>query len=69
MTHRIYTDYIRDVIEALEKCLKFTEGMQFSGFAEDELCLYANIKKLFIYSIFYSTNPRTETNTLIITVS
>ncbi len=29
MTHRVYTDYIRDVIEALEKCLQFTEGMQF----------------------------------------
>ncbi len=39
MTHRIYTDYIRDIIEALEKCLKFTEGMQFSGFAEDDWSL------------------------------
>ena len=24
MTDRVYTDYLRDVIEALEKCLQFT---------------------------------------------
>jgi len=27
MTSRVYTGYVRDVIGALEKCLKFTEGM------------------------------------------
>jgi uncharacterized protein with HEPN domain len=46
MTHRVYTDYIRDVIEALEKCLKFTEGMQFPGFAEDEKTVFAVIRAL-----------------------
>ena len=36
----VYTDYLRDVIGALEKCLKFTEGMQFSKFTEDEKTIF-----------------------------
>ncbi len=46
MTARVYTDYLRDVIEALEKCLQFTEGMQFSGFAGDEKTVFAVIRAL-----------------------
>ena len=46
MTGRIYTDYIRDVCEALEKCLQFTEGMQFPGFSEDEKTVFAVIRAL-----------------------
>ena len=46
MTSRVYTDYVRDVIGALEKCLEFTEGMQFSGFTEDEKTVFAVIRAL-----------------------
>ena len=46
MTIRVYTDYFRDVIEALEKCLQFTEGMQFSEFAGDEKTVFAVIRAL-----------------------
>ncbi len=46
MTDRVYTDYLRDVIEALEKCLQFTEGMQFSAFTEDEKTVFAVIRAL-----------------------
>jgi len=46
MTDRVYTDYLRDVIEALEKCLQFTEGMQFSSFTEDEKTVFAVIRAL-----------------------
>ena len=46
MTSRVYTDYLRDVIEALEKCLQFTEGMQFSGFAGDDKTVFAVIRAL-----------------------
>ena len=49
MTSRVYTDYIRDVIEALEKCLKFTEGMQFSGFDSHN-----------DYGIFFSPDVKAE---------
>ena len=46
MTDRVYTDYLSDVIEALEKCLQFTEGMQFSAFIEDEKTVFAVIRAL-----------------------
>jgi uncharacterized protein with HEPN domain len=39
-------DYLRDICDALEKCLQFTEGMQFSGFAEDEKTIFAVIRAL-----------------------
>ena len=46
MTGRIHTDFLKDVCDALEKCLQFTEGMQFSGFAEDEKTVFAVIRAL-----------------------
>lgn len=46
MTSRVHTDYISDVCDALEKCLLFTEGMQFSGFTEDEKTVFAVIRAL-----------------------
>jgi uncharacterized protein with HEPN domain len=46
MTGRLYTDYLRDVTESLEKCLQFTEGMQFSAFTEDEKTVFAVIRAL-----------------------
>lgn len=46
MTGRVHTDYINDVCDALEKCLQFTEGMQFSLFAEDDKTIFAVIRAL-----------------------
>jgi uncharacterized protein with HEPN domain len=46
MTGRIHIDYIHDVCDALEKCLQFTEGMQYSLFAEDEKTIFAAIRAL-----------------------
>ncbi|WP_456386506.1 HepT-like ribonuclease domain-containing protein [Desulfolithobacter sp.] len=43
---RLYTEYLRDVCDALEKCLQFTEGMQFAGFSEDEKTVFAVIRAL-----------------------
>lgn len=46
MTTRMYTEYLRDVCDALEKCLQFTEGMQIAEFAEDEKTVFAVIRAL-----------------------
>jgi len=46
MTGRIHTDFINDICDALEKCLQFTEGMDYSLFAEDEKTIFAVIRAL-----------------------
>ncbi len=46
MTGRIHTDHINDVCDALEKCLQFTEGMQFSLFVKDDKTIFAVIRAL-----------------------
>ena len=46
MTSRVYTDFLRDVYDALEKCLQFTEGMEFTAFTEDEKTPFAVIRAL-----------------------
>ncbi len=50
MTGRIHTDYINDVCDALEKRLQFTEGMQYSLFAEDEKTIFVVIRALEVAS-------------------
>ncbi len=50
MTGRIHTDYINDVCDALEKRLQFTEGMQYSLFAEDQKTIFAVIRALEVAS-------------------
>ncbi|WP_457574959.1 HepT-like ribonuclease domain-containing protein [Desulfolithobacter sp.] len=43
---RVYAEYLRDICNALEKCLQFTENMDFAGFAEDEKTVYAVVRAL-----------------------
>ena len=50
MTGRIHTDDINDVCDALEKRLQFTEGMQYSLFAEDDKTIFAVIRALEVAS-------------------
>jgi len=43
---RVYIDYLNDILEALEKCLQFTRGMDFDEFNADDKTAYAVVRAL-----------------------
>lgn len=43
---REYKDYIKDIIEAMESIKKFTSGLTFEDFKEDDRTISAVIRKL-----------------------
>jgi len=43
---RVYDDYLRDMLRAMEKARSFTRGMSCRAFAADEKTLYAVIRAL-----------------------
>ncbi|MDL1976722.1 MAG: DUF86 domain-containing protein [Deltaproteobacteria bacterium] len=45
-TERVYIDYLEDILEALEKGLQFTKGMDFEHFREDDKTTFAVIRAL-----------------------
>ena len=46
MKSREFIDYLRDIIDAVEKIEKFTEGMDSEGFYADDKTAYAVIRAL-----------------------
>ena len=44
--HRIYLDYVRDMLDSAEKAIQFVEGMQFEQFSQDEKTVYAVVRAL-----------------------
>lgn len=46
MTERVYVDYLKDILQALEKCLQFTERTSFEQFREDDKTAFAVIRAL-----------------------
>lgn len=45
---RVYTDYLRDILEACEKATQFVEGLNHETFAGDDKTQYAVIRALTI---------------------
>ena len=43
---RTSLDYLRDVLEAMEKALRFVEGMDYAAFAEDDKTAFAVVRAL-----------------------
>ncbi len=43
---RIVSDYVRDIVDAMEKAVKFTYGMTFKDFIEDDKTVYAVFKSI-----------------------
>lgn len=43
---RTYTDYLRDILDAVEKVGKFTEGMHFEQFAAGDRTNFAIVRAL-----------------------
>jgi len=43
---RAYTDYLRDILDAVEKVAKFTEGISFEQFAADDRTNFAVVRAL-----------------------
>jgi uncharacterized protein with HEPN domain len=45
-TQRTYIDYLRDILDAVEKVAKFTEGISFEHFAADDRTNFAVVRAL-----------------------
>jgi len=45
-THRIYLDYVWDMLGSAEKAIQFVEGMEFEQFSQDEKTVYAVVRAL-----------------------
>lgn len=43
---REYSDYIQDIIDAIDKAQKFTEGLTYDNFREDEKTVFAVVRAL-----------------------
>lgn len=43
---RTYTDYLRDILDAVDKVAKFTEGVSFEQFAADDRTNFAVVRAL-----------------------
>ena len=43
--HRVYLDYIRDMLESAEKALQFVEGMNFEEFVADEKVVWRTVQE------------------------
>ena len=44
--HRVYLDYVRDMLNSAEKAIEFVEGMEFEQFSRDEKTTYAVVRAL-----------------------
>lgn len=46
MRKRNFTDYLRDILDAIEKVETFTQGMDYEQFVKDEKTVFAVIRAL-----------------------
>ncbi len=43
---RVYSDYLRDILEACQKAMQFVEGMSYETFSNDDKTQYAAVRAL-----------------------
>jgi len=55
---REFVDYLRDILDSIEKVGRFTEGMDFEHFSSDEKTVYAVIRALEIIGEAAKKVPR-----------
>ena len=46
MTRRDYVDYVRDMLDAVDKATQFVEGLDYGYFAVDDKTVFAVIRAL-----------------------
>ncbi len=46
---RVYSDYLRDILEASQKAVQFVEGMSYEIFNNDEKTQYAVVRALAVF--------------------
>ena len=46
MTEREYVDYVRDMLDAVDKAARFVAGMDYDAFAADDKTVFAAIRAL-----------------------
>lgn len=61
-TKRVHTDYLRDMLEAVEKAARFCEGLDLNAFMLDEKTNYATIRALMIIGEAAKKIPKTLRN-------
>ena len=43
---RIYSDYLQDILDNIRRARRFTDGISFEQFSEDEKTVYATVRAL-----------------------
>jgi uncharacterized protein with HEPN domain len=46
MTERDFDDYVRDMLDAVDKAARFVAGLDYAGFASDDKTVFAVIRAL-----------------------
>ena len=59
---RVYTDYLRDILEACEKASQFVEGLSYETFRSDEKTQYAVVRALTIIGEAVKKVPKSVQN-------
>ena len=55
--NRLYSDYLRDIVDAADKACRFVQGMSFEEFEDDDKTIYAVVRALEIAGEAAKTIP------------
>ena len=59
---RVYSDYLRDILEASQKAMQFVEGMSYEIFSNDEKTQYAVVRALTVIGEAAKKIPKSVQN-------
>ena len=59
---RVYSDYLRDILEASQKAMQFVEGMSHEIFSNDEKTQYAVVRALTVIGEAAKKIPKSVQN-------
>lgn len=59
---RVYSDYLRDILEACQKATQFIEGMTYETFASDDKTQYAVVRALTVIGEAAKKIPKSVQN-------
>jgi uncharacterized protein with HEPN domain len=59
---RVYSDYLRDILEACQKAAQFVEGMSYESFSSDDKTQYAVVRALTVIGEAAKKIPRAVQN-------
>ena len=59
---RVYSDYLRDILEASQKAMQFVEGMSYETFKSDDKTQYAVVRALTVIGEAAKKIPKSVQN-------